>query len=199
MKKFIAIAVLVITASFQNAYCQQADYFSIQYAVSFGTGDLGDFISKPSFRGGLLEYRKAVKDNLLVGVDAGWNVLYEKKDYDSYTAGTETLSGIQYRTQNEIPLLIAADYFFSVDQPFKPYGGLGIGTLYSERTTDMGTWRIEENPWHFALKPEVGFLYEISYSTSFKLAAKYYHGFQAGELSEPQGYISISTGIAIHL
>lgn len=45
----------------------------------------------------------------MVGVDAGWNVFYEKKDYDTYTGGTESLSGIQYRYQNSVPLLASAD------------------------------------------------------------------------------------------
>lgn len=200
MKKVIAIAVMALVTSFQyQAYCQQSSYTAIQYAVGFGSGNLSEYISAPSFRGAVFEYRRAVKDNLLVGVDFGWNVFYERKDLDSYTAGTETLTGIQYRTQNEFPMLLSADYFLSVDNAFRPYAGLGVGTMYTERSTDMGTWRFEENPWHFALKPEIGFLYELSFNTSMKLAAKYYYGFKSGALDEPQSYISVSAGLAFHL
>ncbi|MDZ7608583.1 MAG: outer membrane beta-barrel protein [Cyclobacteriaceae bacterium] len=199
MKKYIIIAAFAVLALSQNAYCQQPSYMSVQYSVGFGSGDLADYISAPSFRGALIEYRSAIKDNLLVGFDLGWNVFYERKDYDSYTSGTETLSGIQYRTQNELPMLLAAEYLFLYDQPLKPYVGLGIGTMYTERNTEMGTWRIEENPWHFAIKPEIGILYEMSYSTSFKLAAKYYSGFKSGDLDANQSYISISAGLAFNL
>ena len=198
MKKLIAIAVFTLVVFTQSAYSQQSGYWSFQYAMGFGTGDLGEYISAPSFRGGLIEYRKAIKDNLLVGVDFGWNVFYEKKDHDSYTRETETLSGIQYRTQNALPMLVSAEYFLSTDKPLKPYVGLGIGTMYTERATDMGTWRLEENPWSFAVKPELGLLYELSFSTSFKLAAKYYNGFKTGQLDN-QGYFSISAGFAFHL
>jgi opacity protein-like surface antigen len=97
-----------------------------------------NYISQPSFRGGLIEYRKAIKDNVLVGVDFGWNVFYEKKDADTYTSGTEALSGVQYRTQNAIPILVSAEYFLSTENALKPYVGLGIGTMYLERSTDMG-------------------------------------------------------------
>lgn len=199
MKKYIVIAVFGLLVISQNAYCQQPSYMSIQYSMGFGSGDLADYISAPSFRGALIEYRSAIKDNLLVGFDLGWNVFYEQKDYDSYTSGTETLSGIQYRTQNEIPILVSAEYLLSYDQPLKPYVGLGIGTMYTERSTDMGQWRVMENPWHFAMKPEVGFLYEMSYSSSFKVAAKYYTGFKSGELDASQSYWSISAGIAFNL
>jgi outer membrane protein W len=198
MKKLIVIAVFVIFIFSKNAYSQQPGYWSFQYATGFGTGDLGDYISAPSFRGGLIEYRKAIKDNVLVGVDFGWNVFYEKKDADTYTSGTEALSGVQYRTQNALPMLVSAEYFLSTDNALKPYVGLGIGTMYLERSTDMGQWRLEENPWSFAVKPELGLLYEMSFSTSFKLAAKYYNGFKTGQL-ENQGYFSISAGLAFHL
>jgi len=198
MKKLIVIAVFAIFICSKNAYSQQPGYWSFQYAIGFGTGDLGEYISAPSFRGGLIEYRKAIKDNVLAGVDVGWNVFYEKKDADTYTSGTEALSGVQYRTQNAIPMLLSAEYFLSTENPLKPYVGFGIGTMYLERSTDMGQWRIQENPWSFAIKPELGFLYEMSFSTSFKLAAKYYNGFKTGQLDN-QGYFSLSAGFAFHL
>jgi len=198
MKRIIFIAVFTIFIFSKNTYSQQPGYWSFQYAMGFGTGDLGEYISAPSFRGGLIEYRKAIKDNVLAGVDFGWNIFYEKKDADTYTSGTEALSGVQYRTQNAIPILVSAEYFLSTENPLKPYVGLGIGTMYLERSTDMGQWRIKENPWSFAIKPELGFLYEMSFSTSFKLAAKYYNGFKTGQL-ENQGYFSISAGLAFHL
>jgi hypothetical protein len=163
--------------------------------VSFGTGDMSDFISAASWRGFLLEYRAAINDHLFVGVDGGWNVFYEKKANDTYSVGTVSLSGVQYRYQNEVPILATADYFISSDKHLKPYVGLGIGTMYSERATDMNLYRLQENTWHFALKGEIGLLYEINYTASIKLAAKYYNGFKTGTLDN-QGYFSISLGMA---
>jgi opacity protein-like surface antigen len=198
MKKIFAMTVFTLFIFTQAAFSQVPGYWSFQYAMGFGSGDLAEYISQPSFRGGVIEYRKAIKDNVLVGVDFGWNVFYEKKDADTYTSGTEALSGVQYRTQNAIPILVSAEYFLSTQNALKPYVGLGIGTMYLARSTDMGQWRIKENPWSFAVKPELGFLYEMSFSTSFKLAAKYYNGFKTGQL-ENQGYFSISAGLAFHL
>lgn len=200
MKKLIVLAALTLVIFSQRAVGQESEYLSVQYSVGIGIGDMGDFISKPSFRGVLLEYRRSINSNLSVGIDFGWNVFYEKKDYDTYTVGTETLSGIQYRYQNELPMLAALDYNFSGEEnPFKPYAGLGIGTIYTERATDMGLWRLEQNPWQFLVRPEVGFLYELSYSVSAKVAAKYYYGFAAGDLDEAQGYVSINVGLAFQL
>jgi len=195
MKKIIAIVIFCSLLSVNFAFSQRGSHFSVQYEMSFATGDLGDYISNPSFRGFSAQYRYAVTDYLLLGADAGWNVFYEKMDYDSYTVGTVTLSGVQWRTQNEVPLLVAVDYMIMPDNSVTPYVGFGLGTIYSERATDMGTWRLEQNPWQFAIKPEIGVLIDMSATTSFKLSAKYLTGFKAGDL-ETQGYFTIAAGLA---
>jgi hypothetical protein len=198
MKKIIFLTIFCSLLISIKGFGQQESYMSVKYAVSFGTGDMGDFISAVSWRGAVIEYRTAVKDNLLAGVDVGWNVFYEKKEQDTYTVGTESLSGVQYRYQNEVPILASADYLISSDKPLKPYVGLGIGTIYSERATDMNLYRLEQNTWQFALKGELGLLYELSYSTALKVAAKYYNGFKTGTLDN-QGYFSLSVGMAFVL
>jgi hypothetical protein len=197
MKRIIVLAILIQLVSLSNLFSQDKSHFSVQYDMSFGTDDLGDFISNPSFRGISAQYRSAVTDNVLVGVDAGWNVFYEKKEYDSYTSGTQTVSGIQYRYQNEIPVLIAVDYLITNDKKIQPYVGFGIGTMYTERATDMNLYRYEISPWHFAMKPEVGLLFDISGNTALKLAAKYYYGFKTSDL-DSQGYFTVSAGFAFH-
>ncbi len=100
MKKIIFLMIFSSLLLSTKSYGQHDSYMSVQYSVSFGMGDQGDFISQPSWRGILVEYRSEVTANLSLGVDVGWNVFYEKKAYDTYTVGTESLSGIQYRYQN---------------------------------------------------------------------------------------------------
>jgi outer membrane protein len=195
MKKIIFLTIFCSLLITSKSYSQQESYISVQYAVSFGTGDLSDYISAVSWRGVVVEYRTEVKNNLLAGVDVGWNVFYERKDYDTYTVGTESLSGVQFRYQNSVPILASLDYVISSENALKPYVGLGIGTLFSERATDMNLYRLEEKTWQFALKGELGVLYELSYKTSVKFAAKYYNGFKTNTL-DSQGYISLSLGMA---
>ena len=178
-----------------KSFGQQDSYMSVQYSVSFGLGDMNDYISKASWRGILVEYRGYVTSNVFAGIDAGWNVFYEKKDYDTYSQGTESLSGIQFRYQNQVPLLATLDYIIKPDNALKPYVGLGIGTIYSGRATDMNLYRLETNAWQFGLKGELGILYEVSYSSSVKLAVKYYNGFKTGKLDN-QGFLSINLGMA---
>jgi len=194
MKKIIALVIFCSLVSVTSIFSQAENHLSIQYDMSFATGDMGSYISAGSFRGASAQYRYAVTDNILVGMDAAWNVFYEKKDYDSYTSGTQTLTGIQYRYQNQVPLLAAIDFVFMSEKKFHPYLGLGLGTMYSERSTQMGIWYVEENPWQFALKPEAGLMYNMATGSALKLGFKYYAG-MGGDLGT-QGYFTISLGFA---
>lgn len=166
---------------------------SLQYSMGFGTGDLGDYIGKPSFRGFTIDYRRLVQPNVGIGVDAGWNVFYAEKEYDVYTVENLSVGGRQYRYNNQIPLLFAVDYYLSPDDAINPFVGLGLGTMYSRRNTDMGQYTLEEDAWHFAIRPEVGLLYELSPGFSFSVAAKYYMGFAAGDLAA-QNYFALNFG-----
>lgn len=195
MKKILFLLIVCSLLISSKSYAQQDSYISVQYAVSFGTGDLSDYISKTSWRGVQMEYRNPVRSNLLVGLDVAWNVFYERKDYDTYTVDTRSLSGVQYRYQNEVPILASVDYLISSENALKPYIGFGLGTIYSERATDMNLYRMREKTWQFALKGEVGLLYEINYSSAVKFAAKYYNAFKT-ETLDSQGYFSISLGMA---
>lgn len=193
VKKVIAFTIFILLLGFTQAVGQDRNSYSVQYDIGIGMGDLGDYISKASFRGFSVQFRRALKPSLHVGIDAAWNVFFEEKEYDSYTFGTRTISGKQWRYQNEIPILASVDYFFQSDKKLLPYAGLGIGTMYTERATDMNLYYVEYNPWHFALKPELGLLYNLSQGSSLKFSVRYYTGFKTEDL-ETQSYLTISTG-----
>lgn len=188
MKKIFTIVFLaaVIPSFSQNLT-------SLQYSIGFGMGDIGDFIGAPSFRGATFDYRKLVQPSVGIGVDIGWNVFYTEKSYDTYTVDTWSYSGKQWRYNNQVPMLAAVDYYLKPGEGLNPFVGLGIGTMYTRRNTDMGQITLEEQAWHFALRPEVGILYEASPELAFSVTGKYYHGFAAGDLPT-QGYFALNFG-----
>lgn len=169
---------------------------SLQYSMGFGTGDLGSYIGKPSFRGVTLDYRKLVQPNVGVGFELGWNVFYQGQSGETYTQGKVTYSGNQYRYNNQFPILFATDYYLSPDEPVSPFVGFGIGTMYSMRNTDMGLYTLKEDAWNFTLRPEVGVLIEASPEVSLMITGKYYHGFKAGDLPT-QSYFALNIGFVL--
>jgi hypothetical protein len=172
----------------------QGNYFSFQYSIGVGTGDLGTFNSAASFRGATIEWRQLVQPSVAVGIEAGWNVFYKEIPFDTYTSGTASLSGKQFRTQNQVPLLLAVNYIWKPEEVVRPFVGLGIGTMYSRRNTDMNQYTIQQDAWHLAFRPEVGIQYELSNTTSGYIGLKYYMGMQSGELDKAQSYLAINLG-----
>jgi outer membrane protein len=192
MKKISVLIIFCFLFLANKGYSQQS-YFSASYDIGFGSGDLNDYISKTSFRGATLGYRGYINNNVVAGVDIGWNVFYEKMDYDTYTVDTRSLSGVQYRYSNMAPIFAVVDYMIKPGEDINPFVGFGLGTMYTDRETDMGLFMLKETAWHFAIKPEVGAIIDYNRAIDLKLSAQYIVGFEAGDLPT-QSYFSLSLG-----
>lgn len=190
MKKTLYILTFVLVAT--SAIAQQS-YNSWQYTMGFGSGDLHNYIGKASFRGVSYNYTKLVNGGIGVGLEIGWNTFYEKKPYDTYTRNGFDISGKQYRYSNHVPLLFTASYYLYPDNDFTPFGGLGIGTMWSERRTSMGQWEIYQDAWPFTIRPELGILFDTG-GLGVTLSSKYYYGFETGDLPE-QSFFTLNFGL----
>jgi outer membrane protein W len=176
---------------------QAQSTFTVAYSMGFASGDLADFISQASFRGATMEFRKMVQPNIGVGLTFGWNVFYEELSRESYTVGSSTLTGKQFRYSNHFPMLLGANYYLSPGEQFNPFVGLGIGTIYTRRNTDMNLYTVEQEAWNFALQPEVGFLYTLTDGAAIYLSGRYNQGFKAGdELDGAQSYFTLNVGFS---
>jgi opacity protein-like surface antigen len=190
MKKVLYILLFAVLASSANA---QETYVSWQYSMGFGSGDLHSYINPASFRGVTFNYSKFVKPGVALGFELGWNVFYEKKPFDTYTTGNFSYSGKQWRHSNNVPMLFTAGYFLNTDDKITPFAGLGIGTMYTERRTDFGTYAFTNDAWQFAMKPELGIIFQTD-GASLLLSSKYYYGFKGGDLPA-QSYFTLNVGL----
>jgi outer membrane protein W len=193
MKKiFLSLVVSFLAVGAVNAQ----NNVGFSYAMGFGTGDLADFINQPSFRGFSFDYRNLVTPNVGVGFTVGWNVFYQEANKDSYTYGNSTLTGKQYRYSNHVPLFASGTYYLSPGETFNPFVGLGVGTIYTRRNTDMNLYTVEQEAWNFGLQPEVGFQYLFDDATAGTISVKFNQGFKAGnELDSSQSFISLNFGL----
>ena len=192
MKKAIYIllfAALSCTAAAQNSM------MSWQYSVGFATGSLHDYIAPVSWRGVTYNYHRMVETGASIGVELGWNVFYEAKPNTTYSKGNVDYTGKQWRYSNNAPLLFTIGYFVHPDDEITPFAGFGIGTMYSERRTDMGAYTFTSDGWHFELKPELGLMYNTE-GSSIALSAKYYYGFKTADLPS-EGFFTINLGLVI--
>ncbi len=193
MKKILFILGFIVTGFSALA---QDSYTSLHYDISVPLSNTQDYISKGSWRGVGFDYRNKVAGNAAVGFSLGWHVFYERKDFDTYTEGNVSLSGIQFRYINSFPIHVNANYFLGVeDADFQPYVGLGIGTTAFNIRTEMGLFQSETNSWNFSMQPEAGFLYKINYNVAVLAGAKYYSIFKNSKI-DAQGYLTFNVGLA---
>jgi len=193
--KHILIMLALFTCT-QAAFSQSS--FTMSYPISFPVGDLNEYISQTSFRGFILEWYKRQKPNVDIGLETGWLVFYQREDSKVYTEGTASISGVQYRYTNSVPILAAAKFYkLSDNKTTEPYIGLGIGTLYANRSTDFGLYRIENDAWQFLLRPELGIQIKMQNGVSALVAAKYYAAFGNSDLAG-QSFLSLNFGFVFH-
>jgi len=195
MKK-IFLSVIIVAGLFVKPVVAQENVYSFTYTMGFSTGDFGDFISKPSFRGATFDYRRLLQDNIGVGIEIGWNAWYEEMDYATYTPSeTGSISGKQFRYCSTVPMLVSANYYILPGEKFNPFGGLGIGTQFTANEVDMGVWAFTDDVWHFLIKPEIGAIIEVAPGLGVIMSGKYYMAFETKDVSS-RSYIAANVGLA---
>jgi opacity protein-like surface antigen len=170
--------------------------FTAQYAINFPLGNTSDYIGETSFRGISLDYRYHLQPNIALGIGTGWYTFYEQKDYGTYSSddGALSVSGVQYRYINSLPILFVGDYYFSPEEKFSPFVGLGIGITYNEINTEMGQFYVDTDTWQFSLAPEVGIRMGASTGVWGFLSARYNNCFETSEL-DAQSYVTLNVGL----
>jgi len=196
MKKIVFITLMLAAGVFVAPTVSAQSYTTLQYTMGVPFGGLKEHISEISWRGITFEYQKEVAPSISVGVNFAWSTFYEEMPYGSYTDGTATLTGHQYRYDNLFPMMVNAQYRIG-SSTIVPYVGIGVGTIADLRNTDMGLWTIENTSWHFMLSPEAGFLFDVANNTSIKLSAMYNSAFKTKEV-DAFGDLNISLGLVFN-
>jgi opacity protein-like surface antigen len=158
-------------------------------------GDLHDYSTKTSFRGYNMEFLHHAKPGVVVGVETGWNVFYERVDKQDYKQGTATISGVQYRYTNSVPIIAETKFYPMSDKKMvNGYVGAGVGTVYASRSTDFGLYRINKDAWQFCLRPEAGMVINMHPGLKAILGVKYYVALNSSDL-DGQSFLSANIGL----
>ena len=192
MKKLFFL--LIVSLCMQGLFAQRHSVFILSYPIAFPMGDLKDYISNTSFRGINLEFGKEVRPNLIAEIETGWNVFYQAQPEDVYTEGTASISGKQFRYTNSVPIIAGAKWVLKSHNNLVPYAGLGLGTMYSDRSTDFGLYRISTDAWQFCVRPELGITFKSRNGPSAMLGVKYYSSFNSSDL-DGQSFLTVNIGV----
>ena len=184
----LAVAGLFTTTSLAQ------NLMTLKYPIAFTTGDLNEYVEKVSWRGIGFGYRYLADGDIAAGFDLGFQGFYERKDYDTYTVGTASLSGVQYRYQWNTTMTGQVEYILNEGQDFRPFIGIGAGAIYNKRITDFGLYRFTQDPWQFLMKPEIGVSYYMSNGTALLISGEYFAAFDTQDL-EGQSFVTLNIGL----
>ena len=192
MRAFLLFLPLALVSA--GAYAQSPGNCMVSYPISFPMGNLHDYSSNTSFRGISFEFNKKTSPYTTAGLEVGWNVFYQHVDKKVYQEGTASITGVQYRYTNAVPIIAGVKYYKKTgSKAMRPFVGVGLGTIYVNRTTDFGLYEIVSDSWQFALRPEVGIDFKVASAQAFWLGAKYMWGFNTSNL-DGQQWLSINIG-----
>lgn len=197
MKK---LAYILTLASFlfvaKQARSQDREsMFNMYYSMGLGTGDQSDYISKFSWRGVGLEWKREVTDNVMMGLCFDWNVFYEEIDKGTYTRENVSLTGDQFRYSNMFPMMVKFHYFKDNAAGLRIFTGLGVGTTYQIHDLDMSIYRFNTDTWQFLLAPEIGVTYDLNAANSIFVSTKYNLNFKNDDLSS-RSYLNFNVGFS---
>ncbi|MFZ9003610.1 MAG: hypothetical protein EP302_05885 [Bacteroidetes bacterium] len=175
----------IITASLLLFFALSAsaqNKFALTYSIGFPTGETSDYFNSTSWRGVNIDYHYFLEDGFAIGFSTGWQVFNDNLGYVTETSGTETLSGYRYNYLNSFPLLVTGSYFFDASGELTPFASVGVGLVYNEFSQDTGLLRDEGTGWPFAVRPEIGLDYEVSYNVGIRASFRYNYVASGDEL-----------------
>jgi opacity protein-like surface antigen len=189
MKK-IYLIIILISFTATSKIMAQYNMMSIQYSIGYTSGDFNDFISKPSFRGMSFDYHNLVTETIGVGFEIGWNNFYDERNYETYTRGSASLTGKQYRYCFAVPILVSANYYLGPGEVVNPYIGFGIGGQYTHNDVDMGLYSARDEAFHFAIKPEIGIILKPGADVGIVISGKFYDVLQTKDIGKRSFFTS---------
>jgi len=174
MKKSIIILVVILFSGGSLMAQSVKNLFGVSWEVAFPAGD---YITKPSFAGGKLEYRHFLKPSFSIGATLGWNNYEEYVSSKTYENAdqTQAITTDNDRFVFNLPMTADFFYYFESDGKLKPYAGVGVGAQYSNQEIYYNIYYSEENNWGFIARPQIGAIYRFQPTspTSFMIGAGY--------------------------
>ena len=174
-------------------------YFSISYSPSLPIGDVTDFTGDFSWRGGNVDARFLINDNVSIGFNTGWNVLRDESDgvVSEVIVGennTATISGKRFRFTNSIPILINTHYHWGDESDIRPYLGIGAGLYYINQRVEMGLYAAETSNTRFGFSPSAGVIIPAFYDASLNLGLQYHQALGVEDYKSV-GYLAFNIGL----
>lgn len=195
MKRFIVLLGLLVILMSTGAANAANSTFGVAWGISVPTADTKDFVPNVSFRGASAEWRNFYTRDMAYGINVGWNV-FNQQDDGTVNSGNIALTGNRWKYINAVPIYASWFKYFSDDKrSSRLFLGLNGGTAYIERRIEIGTMAFDDDNWHLALAPEIGWQLPWDSFLGY-VSARYHYAFAAGD-QEAQQWLEFKIGFGL--
>ncbi len=197
MKRTILSLLLLVACGLSASVALAGDNsFGLSWSSTIATGNSSDFVSGFHARGFNFEYRNRVNRQFSWGLNAGFNVLSETGNGTIYLDHVQA-TGKWGRYLNTVPIYAAAYYDFGNYSRRSGwfYSALNIGTAWLEQRATLGLYAVEEDNWHLAVAPELG--YHLPWDSFIgHVSIRYNYLFEAGAV-DSQSWLEFRIGFGL--
>lgn len=174
----------------------------LNYGISLPLGDLHSYIDKTSFNGWNARLMYHFNPRLAAGLAFGFYDFYQKLPRALYEDKNTTISAVQSRTLQYVPIQPTFLYTPQGGQGgIQPYAGLGIGGALVSYNKYWGEFADSKDRFAFSLSPLAGIMVPLSKTSPVKLnvGVKYnYTPFSYNEIHNLSS-VEADVGISLHL
>jgi hypothetical protein len=168
------------------------------YSMGFGTGDLHDFISEPSFRGFDFNVLWPIFRSLHIGPTFSHSLFYEERARETYEVGTSAVTAKLYNyTDYWSTSLLTRYYFLRPDAIVRPYAGVRLGIAALLATTLVTDYSSQWDPVGFYLAPDIGAIVQIVKPVSASISYIYNFSTASAGRFENLSFGSLQFGIVV--
>jgi len=158
-----------------NSNAQQSNEVFVSYNFGIPLADSKEYVSRVSFIGSEINYKRYLNPNISASLSFAWNVFYQETS-DLISLPNADVSGKQNRYLNVLPVLVGMQYYIG-DSKSRLYVGGNMGALYSTRKLQLGVNEYLDNQWRFMIQPEIGYVFNIDRNSDVALGVTYNHCF----------------------
>lgn len=184
---FSLLFLLLASASLlaQNGYKEKAFYQMGYIAWDINIPVNNDFVTKTSYAGGSIGYRKMLKSgNISVGFDVSWASYYEYTPRKTYQLENGAITTDFYRYIYTLPMSVNTHYYFKGGSFVHPFIGIGIGATYGNEQLYYNTYVSEDDQWGFLVRPEVGAIIKFQPGADWGILAAARYSYSTNKQSD---------------
>lgn len=139
------------------AFSQQGTWrLNLNYGAAFPGGNMKILFNDASLRGWSGAVLYCATDQLSVGLQAGFQDFYHKKDRAVYNEDGSDISAVITHSVQTMPLMLKGQYRFTTEGRIQPFAGLGVGANLVQYRKFYGQFSENNTKIGLAAQPELG-------------------------------------------